>query len=403
MIEAETIQMFSLDIQTKLERIQNDIDFIKNHMSSYLGNGTGLTHLVDETPIYINTNDFGCPSNFINGGRYEEDHYHMLASFRNPDSVFLDIGANLGVFSLRMAPLIRKGKIFAFEPNSIIHELFSRSIHLNGLSHNIVLFGYGASDKDAELILSVPDGHAGGASVVAVESGSKGNKIQVRRLDDLLSNLDQFHIAKIDVEGHELNVLLGMEALLRRSTDAVIIFEKLNRNSGIERDLFNFFHKLGIALYKIVGMQLAQINLDQFIESEAYFFAARPETIGKQFLRNFLTIYPDDLYMITGSVIDGHLTINQSVSHGALLFHGPYWYLQRGSYNMTIDAEISGEVSVILTEKFGYHVKGFVASAESNSFNFNVDRDLTKFEIAFRAISEQINISMKNIRLTRLG
>jgi len=75
--------------QRRLDRLQNDISFIKNRLSSYLGDGTGLTYLVDETPIYINSNDFGCPSNFLNGGRYEEENQQVLASFRRPNSVFL--------------------------------------------------------------------------------------------------------------------------------------------------------------------------------------------------------------------------------------------------------------------------------------------------------------------------
>ena len=55
----------------RLDRLQNDLTFVKTRTNSYLGAGTGLTWLVDETPIYVNTDDFGCPSNFMNGGRYE--------------------------------------------------------------------------------------------------------------------------------------------------------------------------------------------------------------------------------------------------------------------------------------------------------------------------------------------
>ena len=211
----------SIDQRRRMDRLQNDVDFVKNHMSSYLGEGMGLTHLIDETPIYVNTNDYGCPSNFINGGRYEEDYYQVLASFRRPDSVFLDIGANLGVFSLRLAPLIRHGKVYAFEPNSKIYDLFTRSIHLNGFKQLIEVFKLGVSDQNAELVLAVPDGHAGGASVQAVDSSYTGTRIKVRRIDDLLANLPRFDLAKIDVEGHELNVLRGMEELLRRSENAV--------------------------------------------------------------------------------------------------------------------------------------------------------------------------------------
>ena len=336
--EDKNYQSLYQEVQVKLDRLQNDIDFIKNHMCSYLGNGTGLTHLIDETPIYINTNDIGCPSNFINGGKYEEEYYHLLASFRKSDSIFLDIGANLGVFSLRMAPLLGKGSVYAFEPNPTIHELFFRSVYLNGYRNKIKLYKCGASDKNDEITLYVPAIAAGGASSDALDCDCHEVVMEVRKLDELLADLNQFHIAKIDVEGHELNVLLGMEALISRSVDAVIIFEKLHQYSGIEEAVFAFLKKVGMVLYRIDGMKLVQINLKEFTQSESYFFAARPATVGEQFLRNFITIYPDDLYAIAGTISNDHLVVNQSFSPRALLFHGPYWYLQRGYYNMTIDA-----------------------------------------------------------------
>jgi hypothetical protein len=93
----------AIDIDRKLDRILNDVDFIKQHMSAYLGSGVGISYLVDETPIYLATLDFGVSANLINGGRYEENHLQVLSSFLKPHSVFLDIGANLGVFTLRLS------------------------------------------------------------------------------------------------------------------------------------------------------------------------------------------------------------------------------------------------------------------------------------------------------------
>lgn len=391
----------TLDIKKRLDRLQSDVDFIKNHMSSYLGNGTGLTHLIDETPIYINTDDFGCPANFINGGRYEEEYYAVLASFRKPDSIFLDIGANLGVFSLRLAPLIRKGKALAFEPNNTIRELFKRSVHLNGWKDLITVFEYGVSDQDQRLVLAVPEGHAGGASLQP--AGSKGVEIEVRRLDELLFNMGHFDIAKIDVEGHELEALRGMTRLLRQSPGAVVLFEKLVAHSGIEADIVQLFATAEMAVYRVDGLTLTKVNLAQFADSEAYFLAARPSTIGNDFERNFLRIYPDDLHVIEGSVLQDRLVIESSVPEGALLFHGPYWFLPRGAYTMHVDADIEGEVSIAATEKFGYPVQEFVVSGPSRSFDFIVDRDLTHFEIVGRSAGEYARIRLDNICLTRRG
>ena len=73
-------------LDAKLERIWVDLDFIRTHLSSYVGDGIALTYLADATPIY-------------NGGRYEEQNLEVLLSFLKDDTIFLDIGANVGFFS----------------------------------------------------------------------------------------------------------------------------------------------------------------------------------------------------------------------------------------------------------------------------------------------------------------
>jgi len=55
-------------LDAKLERIWVDLDFIRTHLSSYVGDGIALTYLADATPIYINSNDYGGPANLLNGG-----------------------------------------------------------------------------------------------------------------------------------------------------------------------------------------------------------------------------------------------------------------------------------------------------------------------------------------------
>jgi FkbM family methyltransferase len=403
MSESLAVQAWGTEIMRRLDRLQNDVDFVKNHASSYLGGGVGMTHLVDETPIYINTNDFGCPANFINGGRYEEEYYAVLASFRRPDSVFLDIGANLGVFSLRMAPLLRKGKVIAFEPNPLIRTLFSRSVHLNGLSGLVQVHELGASDKDEKLVLSVPDAHAGGASVVQVGTGAKGPVIEVRRLDGLLADLPRFDIAKIDVEGHELSALLGMTQLLGRSPNAVLLFEKLGVRSGIEEDLLGLFGSLGMRVYRVDGHRLVQVDLAAFAESSAYFLATRPLTVEGALDRNFLDIYPDDLYGIAGRSTGNQLLVESSGGAGALLFHGPYWYLPRGTYSIEVDGDIEGSLTLTLAEKFGFTVSTFEVSQHARQFQVVVHRDLTKFELVGRVARDAAKAAIRKIRMTRVG
>jgi FkbM family methyltransferase len=394
----------SLDagIIRRLDRVQNDLDFIKNHSSSYLGQGVGLTNLIDETPIYINSNDFGGPANFINGGKYEEEYFAVLASFKKPNSVFLDIGANLGIFSLRLAPMLRSGSIHAFEPNPKIRQLLERSVHLNGISSLVTIHGFGLSDQNKTLTFNVPEGHAGGGSVVSDATTVPTIKIDVKTLDSALPGL-RFDIAKIDVEGHELHALRGMQDTLARSPEAVLIFEKLGTDSGIEADLLALFTSHGFNLYRIDGIRLAPVSLEEFKHSQAYFIAAAASTIGVQLDRNFLQVFPQDMFGVDGKIVRGDLIEQSKLPKGTVLFHGPYWYLPRGSYRLEILGKIEGEFNLSVTEKFGYTLENTLVTSANTSFNFIAHRDLTQFEVVGRSCGEAIDLRLSCIKLTRLG
>jgi FkbM family methyltransferase len=391
-----------VELARRLDRVQNDLDFIKNHSSSYLGQGVGLTNLIDETPIYINSNDFGGPANFINGGKYEEEYFAVLASFKKPNSVFLDIGANLGVFSLRLAPMMRSGTVHAFEPNPKIRQLLERSVHLNGISNLVTIHGFGLSDQNKTLTFNVPDGHAGGGSVVSDTATVPTIKIDVRTLDSALPNF-RFDIAKIDVEGHELHALRGMQDTLVRSPDAVLIFEKLGTDSGIEADLLALFTSHGFNLYRIDGIRLVPVSLEEFKRSQAYFIAAAASTINGQLDRNFLQIFPQDMFGINGKIELGELVENSKLPLDSVLFHGPYWYLPRGSYRLDVLGSIEGQLNISVTEKFGYALVNGLISNSNTSFNFIADRDLTRFEVVGRSSGDAVNLRLSTIKLTRLG
>ena len=82
--------MLTNEIGKKLDRILDDIEFMKNRISIQIGDGLCLTYLANEIPIYVNTGDFGCPTNLINGGTCEEENFWVLDSFFDPATVFLE-------------------------------------------------------------------------------------------------------------------------------------------------------------------------------------------------------------------------------------------------------------------------------------------------------------------------
>ncbi len=395
---------FNQSIDRKLDRILNDLDFIKNRTATYLGRNEALTYLADETPIFVNTDDLGCPLNFMNGGVYEEDYFRVFQSFRTPNLPMLDIGANLGVYSIRMASM-RTSKIHAFEPIPRIRSLFARSIFLNGLSDRVNIHACAVSDTDGKANLSIPSGHAGGATLESGSTGGNSVEVDVKCLDDLFNADFRCGLIKLDVEGHELHALRGMNKILARSPEAVLMFEKLAVDSGIEGELLSFFKGLGWSLFHIIDRRLLECDLAGFKSSGGYFIATRRVVVDRDGLeRDFFHIYPSDLNLLEGALTDGAWRINSPSGNGSVLLHGPYWWLPRGYYRVTIDGTMSSDFRLEICEKFGYKVTEIELKDGNLQVDFAVYRDLAKFEIVLRSLGEGPTTALLNkITFRRLG
>lgn len=392
-------------IDVKLDRILNEIEFVKNRTAIYLGRNEALTYLADETPIFVNTDDFGCPLNFINGGLYEEDYYRVFLSFRKPNLPMLDVGANLGVYSIRMASHMRKEKIYSFEPIPKIQNLFSRSVYLNGFSDRISIHPYAVSDRDGSATLNVPEEHTGGASLEVTGGRENAISVEVRCLDQLLPEDFVCGLVKLDVEGHELHSLRGMRNILARSKDAMVMFEKLVANSGIEADLLEYFQQLGWSIYLIDGRRLLKTDLSDFAATGGYFVASLPSVVNEEGLnRDFFYIYPSDLNVIEGFINSGMLHVDKVMSAGSLVFYGPYWWLPRGYYRMTINGKIDSAFTLDICERFGYKMSTLELGPSRLTTEFPVYRDLNKFELVMRpARNGNFVANINSIKLERIG
>lgn len=392
-------------VDIKLDRILNDLDFVKNRSAVYLGRNEALTYLADETPIFVNTDDFGCPLNCINGGQYEEDNFSVLLSFRKPGLSMLDVGANLGIYSLRLAKYARKDNIYCFEPNPRIRKLLSRSVFLNGYNDRILIYPYAASDRESVAFLNVPAEHAGGASLEGAGGHALGLQVDVRRIDDLLPESCACGLIKLDVEDHELHALRGMRAILERSSNAVVMFEKLGQYSGTERELLDFFSGLGWSIYAIKGRKLIQTDYSLFAASNGYFIASLPSVVNEEGLsRDFFYIYPDDLNVIEGSVVAGMLQLDKPIHAGSVVFHGPYWSMPRGDYRITMTGKVNSDFALDICERFRYKVHVVEMGPEKMEAELAIHRDLVKFELVMRPVKDgNFNCSFGAIKIEKLG
>ena len=161
--------------------------------------------------------------NSINAdGVYEKRELDLLISWLKNEgfdfsNTCIDIGANIGNHSLYFSNLFKK--VISFEPNPRVYKLLALNAELvsNIECHEVAL-----SDKNGVANISFNSTNMGGGSL----SGGRGGSTEV-----ITSRLDDFEIEgnisviKIDVEGHELNVLRGASETIQKNLP-LILFEQ---------------------------------------------------------------------------------------------------------------------------------------------------------------------------------
>ncbi|MCX6998460.1 MAG: FkbM family methyltransferase [Kiritimatiellaeota bacterium] len=163
-------------------------------------------------------------------GDYEPHVASALGAVLRPDTRLLDLGANIGFFSLLAATRCPHGRVFSLEPDPNNFRLLSASIALNGLDDRIT------------------------ASHV---HGPQPHFCEVRtvRLDELLAQ-ETVDVIKLDIEGHEPLALRGAEGLLRRCRPVILMEFSPGNIINIARtrpkDLLTFLRDLGYR-WQVIG------------------------------------------------------------------------------------------------------------------------------------------------------
>jgi FkbM family methyltransferase len=175
-------------------------------------------------------------SNHLKKELYEND-LHQLALkilIDKPDGQVLDIGANLGTFCVPLARKISALEFHAFEPQRIIYYQLCANTIINSLG-NVYTYEAGLSNQEADIELEVPDyateGNIGAFSIdkevreneyECKTSGGK-EKMILMTLDGI--GFENVRLIKLDVEGHELEVLQGGLETIKANNYPPIIFE----------------------------------------------------------------------------------------------------------------------------------------------------------------------------------
>jgi len=134
------------------------------------------------------------------------------------NEIFVDVGAHVGYYSVRMARCYRY--VYSFEPNPINLEKLRRNLELNKAS-NVSVYPYALGDRDEVRVLYLADaGSSFHSPPVNPYPYKSVVEVQVKRMDDVLDRAD---VVKIDVEGWEAYVIAGMHNIIDKYKPALIV------------------------------------------------------------------------------------------------------------------------------------------------------------------------------------
>jgi FkbM family methyltransferase len=203
----------------------------------------------------------------------------LLRFLADPGKASLDIGANLGLFTYFLSRL--SSHVYAFEPNPFP----LRSLQAVA-DANVTVLPIAVSDRSGEAELIVPRTSKGwsnnGASLAkAAEPGAGRVTVPCRAVDDL--DYHDIGFIKIDIEGHELAALRGMEKTLARERPNLFIEnERLHAGDGAE-DVFACLADLNYAGFALIGGVLRSLAHFSFEEHQA-----RRDGPAKDYVKNFI-------------------------------------------------------------------------------------------------------------------
>lgn len=230
---------------------------------------------------FLSIAGFGVGTSVNNSGEIGALRKAMDLAGINPSQALtvFDVGGHVGEWTSSMLALCPEAKVHAFEPSEQHRFLFRQALGGNARV-TLVETALGASEGEATLFRD--KSVSGLASLTKRKLDHKNiemnieERVTIRTLDAYCSQnrISHIDILKIDVEGHELDVLSGAGRMLGAKAISIVQFEFGGSNIDTRtymRDFFDLFDAAGYDLYLIrSGGRLARIGqyrefLEQFV------------------------------------------------------------------------------------------------------------------------------------------
>jgi FkbM family methyltransferase len=196
-------------------------------------------------------------------GMMGKEEAELLKKLIRPGMRILDVGANIGLYTLLLSRLTgRAGSVFAFEPEPSLFSTLCENLEGNGVG-NVTPFQCAAGDANGRATFQRATFNSGDNRLGAAKSTGQNIEVEVARLDKMVP-VQTVDFIKLDVQGHELAALNGMQQLVASSPNLRVLFEfwplGLRSANASPESLFQFFHDRDFVIHEVEGGQPRRLD-----------------------------------------------------------------------------------------------------------------------------------------------
>jgi FkbM family methyltransferase len=187
-------------------------------------------------------------------GSFEPLHTDIIKNLLPLGGVFVDVGANVGYFSIIGANSVGpNGRVYAFEPMQEIYAILCKNLSLNGLS-NVVAKALACFSSSGEMVMERDEDS--GKSHLSPARRDSAMLVSLTTLDDFIHNmnLERVDFIKIDAEGSDLEVLKGARRTIEKFRPAILLeLDHLSLFGGSRSEVLKYFEDCRYQVSEVRG------------------------------------------------------------------------------------------------------------------------------------------------------
>lgn len=250
--------------------------------------------------LILQTNDLrSAPFHLLVDGCYENLEFRILKNIARVSQVFVDIGANVGFYSIFTKILKPDLEVHSVEPNPLVSELLIKNMELNNFFDNTKVYQFAVGDRNEnEVLLNIP-GITGssGASLIDLHPDESGNykvKVALKSLDSTELGNTKVDLVKMDIEGAEFAALLGFINTIKSNKPTIFIEllrKWMSQFDSKPQDVIDLLLPLGYKCFAIGHKRIIETDIiNESTFENNFIFVHKQKYSHIDILRNYLNV-----------------------------------------------------------------------------------------------------------------